>query len=63
MLKRFFIGDETVDRLAEDVSDAAIRIDQVHSTIQIADMDGMFALTREHMVLLCDAGLSKAFDG
>jgi hypothetical protein len=60
MLKRFFIGGETVDRLAEDLSDAAIRIDQVHSTIQIADMDGVFALTSDHMVLLCDATLSKA---
>jgi hypothetical protein len=59
LLKRFFVGDEAIDRLAEDVSDAAIRIDPVHSTIQITDMEGMFTLTRGHIMLLCDATLSK----
>jgi hypothetical protein len=58
-LKCFFVGDVPIDRLAEDVSDAVTRLDPMQSTIAITDMDEMFAPTREHIVLLCDAKLSK----
>ena len=59
-LKRFFVGDLAIDCVAEDVSDAVTRLDRVKSTIAITDMDEMFALRREHIVLLCDVKLSNA---
>ncbi len=61
-LKRFFAGDAAMDRVAEDVSGAATRVDPVKTTIAITDMDEIFALTREHIVLLCDAKLSNALN-
>lgn len=61
-LRRFFVGDVGIDRVAEDVSDAVTRLDHVKLTIAIEDMEEMFPLTREHVALLCDAKLSNALN-
>ena len=61
-LKRFFVGDMAIDCVAEDVSRAVTAFDPVRSTVTIADMDGTFVLTREHIVRLCDASLSNALN-
>ncbi len=59
-LKRFFSGEVAIDCVASDVSNAVTRLDPVRSTVAITDMNEAFALTREHILLLCDVKLSNA---
>jgi hypothetical protein len=59
VLRRFFLSEVGVGRLADDVSGSVTHLNQVESTVVIEDMEVSFRLTREHVLLLCAAGLSN----
>ena len=59
VLRRFFLAEVGVGRLADDVSGSVTHLNQVESTVVIEDMEVSFGLTREHVLLLCAAGLSN----
>jgi hypothetical protein len=59
VLRRFFLAEVGVGRLADDVSGSVTHLNQVESTVVIEDMEVSFGLTREHVLLLCGAGLSN----
>jgi hypothetical protein len=59
VLRRFFLAEVGVGRLADDVSGSVTHLNQVESTVVIEDMEVSFRLTREHVLLLCAAGLSN----
>jgi hypothetical protein len=59
VLRRFVLAEVGVGRLADDVSGSVTHLNHVESTVVIEDMEVSFRLTREHVLLLCAAGLSN----
>jgi hypothetical protein len=57
-IKRFFLGEVDGNALAKEASASVIRPDKIASEIAIEDMDGDFTLTRHHLLLLCEEGIS-----
>jgi len=61
VLKRFISGEVAVGAFLGDLRGAVTRLDSIESTIEIEDMQESFPLSRHHLVMLCDAALSKTF--
>jgi hypothetical protein len=59
-LRRYFMGEISVSRLAEDIRGSVVKVDDLRSEIRIADMQGSFSLQRDHVIRLCEAFLDGA---
>jgi hypothetical protein len=59
-LRRYFMGEVSVSRLAEDIRGSVVKVDDLRSEIRIVDMQGSFSLQRDHVVRLCEAFLDRA---
>lgn len=54
-LKRYFVGEATVDELANELRGSIVELGNLASAVRIADMDGTFELNRHHLIMLCNA--------
>jgi hypothetical protein len=54
------MGEASVSQLAKDISGSVVKIDDMHTEIRIADMQGSFSLQRDHVISLCEAFLDRA---
>ena len=59
VLRQFFLGQAPVNGLAQDGQCSMERLDAVESNITIEDIQDLFFLEREHVILLYDAALSN----
>ncbi len=58
VLRRFFEGAVSAEKLASDVRGSVTHFDQVRSSVRIVDMASECQVTRPALILLCDAVLS-----
>ncbi len=61
VLRDFFLGQATTEALAKDVLGSVKQIGPIKFSVEIEDMDEEFSVTREMLVSLCDAVLSRKF--
>jgi hypothetical protein len=61
VLRDFFLGQATPEALAKDVLGAVKQIGPIKFSVEIEDMDEEFSVTREMLVSLCNAVLSRKF--
>lgn len=54
-LRRYFAGRTTVEELDADLRGSVIELGDRVSAVQIADMTDTFELTRQHLIMLCEA--------
>ncbi len=59
ILRDFFLGQATPEALAKDVLGSVKQIGPIEFSVEIEDMDEEFSVTREMLVSLCDAVLSR----
>ena len=59
-LRRYFMGEASVNQLVKDISGSVVKTDDLRSEIRIADMHGSFSLQRDHVIRLCEAFLDGA---
>jgi hypothetical protein len=60
VLKRFFEGEVSAEKLARDIRGSVTHFDQVRSSVHIVDMASEYQVTRRAPILLCDSVLSGA---
>lgn len=58
VLKRFFSGDISVNAVVHDLQGSVVHLNDIESTVEVEDMPESFALSRAHIVMLCDATVS-----
>jgi hypothetical protein len=61
VLRDFFLGKASPEALAKDVLGSVKQVGPIKYLVEIEDMEGMFPVTREMLVALCDAVLSRKF--
>jgi|HubBroStandDraft_3_1064219.scaffolds.fasta_scaffold240348_1 hypothetical protein len=59
VLRDFFLGQTTPEALAKDILGSVKQIGPIKFSVEIEDMDEEFSLTREMLVSLCNAVLSR----
>jgi hypothetical protein len=59
-LRRYFMGEASVNQLVKDISGSVVKMDDLRSEIRIADMHGSFSLQRDHVIRLCETFLDGA---
>jgi len=61
ILREFFLGQVTPEVLTKDVLGSVQQIGPIEFSVEIEDMSEEFSVTREMLVSLCDAVLSRKF--
>ncbi len=61
VLRDFFLGKAAPEELAKDVLGSVKQVGPIKYVVEIEDMEEMFPVTREMLVALCDAVLSRKF--
>ena len=59
MLRGFISGEVAIDSLMRDLRDSVTQVSSLESAVEIEDMPESFLLSRRHVIMLCDAALSK----
>jgi hypothetical protein len=58
-LRGFFSGEIPIDGLKNDLWGSVTQVNSIASSVQIIDMPESFLVSRQHVMMLCDAALSK----
>lgn len=58
-IRRFFSGEVPPEALAIETNFAVAKIGEFYSEVMIEDMDVDFKVSRIHLLMLCDAGISR----
>ena len=58
LLRRYFIGEVAAVDLAEDLRGSVTQLNAIVSNVAIEDMQVPFLVSRQHLIMLCDAFLS-----
>ena len=61
VLRDFFLGSVTPAVLAKDVFGSKKKVGPINWVVEIEDMEEEFLVTRQMLLLLCDAALSEQF--
>jgi hypothetical protein len=59
VLRGFVSGEVAIDSLVRDLRGSVTQVSSVESAVEIEDMPELFLLSRHHVMMLCDAALSK----
>jgi hypothetical protein len=58
LLKRYFTTEAQAADLVEDLRNSVTHLDAIVSKVAIEDMQDSFLVSRQHLIMLCDAFLS-----
>jgi len=59
VLRGFFSGEVPIDGLQNDLRGSVTQPSSIESSVEIIDMPESFLVSRQHVMILCDAALSK----
>jgi hypothetical protein len=62
-LKQFFAGNLSADQLAIEAAASIKKVGPIETNIEIEDMSSDYAVCRDNVLLLCDAGLRGDLPG
>jgi hypothetical protein len=60
LLRRYFLTEIPVGDLVQDLRDSVTHINAIVSSVAIEDMQTSAVVSRQHLIMLCDAFLSTA---
>jgi hypothetical protein len=59
VLRGFISGEVAINGLVRDLRGSVTQMSSLESAVEIEDMPESFLLSRQHVMMLCDAALSK----
>jgi hypothetical protein len=59
VLRGFISGEVAINDLVRDLRGSVTQVSSIESAVEIEDMPESFLLARQHVMMLCDAALSK----